>query len=296
MLFASLNFTNYKTINPCFYMKKYLLFVSSFAFGVIPLTFFSCSDDEGNTPVRPEIVVPLEKDGYKVVLNEEFDNISMDDLGLHSTHWLLDQNGWDASLLSLENGILTINAAIASEERSFIGKNYYNEEVTKLLNKTSGIVHSEGLYGNAAGYLEVKIKFPADGDRLYPFIYIMDDNWGETPYGFTGFYHGGPNSSTLANITTVTFYPNQTTFAKGNSLGSHDDIDTMNEFNVFGIEWDRRGNIKYYLNGEWAKGSSVEWIDEDSKIYFMIGMLMDKEAEAPTRGIEVDYIRWYSKI
>lgn len=170
--------------------------------------FLNACDRTAEPEPEKLVELPLEKEGYTVLLNEEFEQATGSRLHLPTTHWLIYKNGWKESLAFVADGKLMLDAAILGQEENFSGKTYDNKEVDYKTRQAGAVIHSQDKYMLTEGYLEVKERFPEGGENLFPGIKIMSDDWGNWPSGFAAFegFEGLSSSLNIKNFSMLSVH------------------------------------------------------------------------------------------
>ncbi|GAC1626859.1 MAG: glycoside hydrolase family 16 protein [Candidatus Acidiferrum sp.] len=204
---------------------------------------------------------PLPASAYKLVWSDEFNgtNGSQPD----SSKWTYDigGNGWGNHELEYytnrpENAHLQDgNLVITAKQESYMG----SDGVTR--NYTSARLKTEGLFAQAYGRFEARIKIPK-GQGMWPAFWMLGSNFrsvgwpqcgeidimeniGKEPGMIHGSLHG---PSTVAHTSDLT-----TTFSLPDGRNLADD------FHLYAVEWEP-GAVRFYLDANlYATFASSQW-------------------------------------
>ncbi len=274
-----------------FFIKLILFFIT-----LIPISFASCSKDEGTTSANDTIP---EIPGYTLVWNDEFDGQYINP---NKWSWEVNGDGGGNNELQyytalptnsyIENGRLIIKA---------IHENYQNREYTsaRLRTKDKG----DWLYGR----IEVSAKVPT-GVGTWPAIWMLPTDWA---------YGGWPASGEIDIMEHVGYDPNVIhgsihTKAYNHTIGTQKskqlNIPTATtQFHVYAIEWFADhidffiDNYKYFTFNNENKG--WEYWPFDKRFHLILnlavggnwGGVQGVDVNAFPAKMEVDYVRAYKK-
>lgn len=270
---------------------------SLFSCGMIAILFLlniACSTDETQT------VTTLNT----LVWEDNFDRTSATDSLPDATKWGYNigtgANGWGNNELQYytsrpENVVLNTEGmlAITAIKEPYSGSNY-----------TSGRILTQGLYENAYGRYEARIKLPW-GQGVWPAFWLLGDN------------SSGAGWPTIGEIDIMEYRGQEPTIVHGSVHGPgysggeaitksynllNDRFDT--DFHVFGIEWGP-AYINYYVddvlyNQITPADVTGDWVFDSNKFYIIMNVAVggsfagnpNVETVFPQTML-VDYVRVY---
>ncbi|WOC40410.1 glycoside hydrolase family 16 protein [Polaribacter sp. HL-MS24] len=277
--------------------SKYIPNTSLFISAMIAVLFFlniACSTDETQT------VTTLNT----LVWEDNFDRVSATDSLPDTTKWTYNEgtgdNGWGNNELQYytarpENVVLNTEGMleITAVKEFYMGANY-----------TSGRILTKGLYENAYGRYEARIKLPW-GQGIWPAFWLLGDN------------SSGAGWPSIGEIDIMEYRGQEPTIVHGSVHGPgysggeaitksfnllNDRFDT--DFHVFGIEWGPE-YINYYVddvlyNQITPADVSGEWVFNSNKFYIIMNVAVggsfagnpNNETVFPQTML-VDYVRVY---
>lgn len=270
---------------------------SLFSCGMIAILFLlniACSTDE------TQIVTTLNT----LVWEDNFDRSSATDSLPDATKWGYNigtgANGWGNNELQYytsrpENVVLNTEGMleITAIKEPYLGSNY-----------TSGRILTQGLYENAYGRYEARIKLPW-GQGVWPAFWLLGDN------------SSGAGWPSIGEIDIMEYRGQEPTIVHGSVHGPgysggeaitksynllNDRFDT--DFHVFGIEWGP-AYINYYVddvlyNQITPADVTGDWVFDSNKFYIIMNVAVggsfvgnpNVETVFPQTML-VDYVRVY---
>ena len=294
--------------------------------GVYDITFVQ--KDCTFTPVYQRVYAAGDTDDWNLVWNDEFNGTSLD-----SSKWdhqigrgtEYTDTGWgnqeeqyytDSTENSyVEDGKLTIKA-IKDDELGYTSARIRTTNV-ETGKKGSTYNDSWGLYNNAYGKIEAKMKLPA-GKGIWPAFWMLPENSKYGTWAASGEIDimeakGRLPEEIVGTIHYGGVWPNNTSTGKA----YHFEDSTFEEYHIYGIEWDP-DEIRWYVDGElystlnnWYAEAGAEGnfpypapFDEEFHILFnmAIGGTFDSavssdQVEVGEDGVcmDIDYVRWYQR-
>jgi beta-glucanase (GH16 family) len=267
-----------------------------------------CSVDRLPTPPVPPPPSPA---GWTLVWSDEFNG--PDGSAPDPSKWTYDTGGkgWGNSELEcytnrLQNAqIKGGNLVIAAEQESVP----FACSSGSMNNYTSARLKTHGLFGQAYGRFEARIKIPA-GQGMWPAFWMLGNNittagWptcgeidimeniGREPGTVHGSLHGPSTTSSTSDATSIFTLPAGQAFA--------------DDFHLFAIEWEP-GVVRFYVDtnlyatftqSEWPTGGT--WVF-DHPFFIILNVAAggtwpgspDSTTVFPQQML-VDYVRVYSK-
>ena len=280
-----------------------------------PILFLSllvcgCHINRDPPPPRPPIPPPLASaSGWTLVWSDEFkgpDGSSPD-----PKKWAYDQGGkgWGNEELEcytnrLQNAhIQSGNLVITTQKENFACSDGLSS------NYTSARLKTQGLFSQAYGRFEARIKIPA-GQGMWPAFWMLGDNitiagWptsgeidimeniGKEPGTVHGSLHGPSSAKRTSDATALFSLPAGQGFA--------------NDFHLFAVEWEP-GVVRFYVDtnlyatftqSHWPVGGA--WVF-DHPFFLLLNVAVggtwpgspDSSTQFPQQML-VDYVRVYTK-
>jgi len=266
------------------------------------LLIFSCAGG-ATSPPSPSTA------GYKLVWSDEFNG--SDGSAPDSRKWVAETggNGWGNNELEyytnrLQNAqIKSGNLVITALKETYTGA----DGVTR--NYTSARLRTKGLFSQAYGRFEARIKIPA-GQGLWPAFWMLGNNidsvgWpacgeidimeniGKEPATVHGSLHGPSTTSRTSDATAAFSLPAGQNFA--------------DDFHLYAVEWEP-ATVRFYVDAnlyatftqsQWPAGGT--WVF-DHPFFLLLNVAVGGDwpgsPDATTvfpQQMLVDYVRAYSK-
>jgi beta-glucanase (GH16 family) len=217
------------------------------------LLFFSCG---GGATLQPP---PLAS--YKLAWSDEFSG--PDGASPDSSKWTYDTggNGWGNNELEYYTNraqnaqIKGGNLVITAQKEIFTG----SDGVTR--NYTSARLKTQGLFSQAYGRFEARIKIPA-GQGIWPAFWMLGnditsngwpkcgevdimENIGKEPGTVHGSLHGPSNTGPTSDATATFSLPSGQNFA--------------DDFHLYAVEWEP-GTVRFYVDADlYATFTQPQW-------------------------------------
>jgi len=272
-----------------------------FAFAAFPL---SCGD--GGVMVPPPIP-PLT--GFVLSWSDEFNGA--DGSTPDASKWTYDLGGggWGNNELetytnrAVNAQIKGGNLVITAQKETFTGADGISRDYTSARLKT------QGLFAQAYGRFEARIKIPA-GQGMWPAFWMLGndiatngwpkcgeidimENIGREPVIVHGSLHGPSSTAPTSDKTSTVTLPNNANFA--------------NDFHVYAVEWEP-GEVRFYVDSNnyatfqkanWPAGGT--WVF-DHPFFILLNVAVggnwpgspDVTTQFPQQTL-VDYVRVYTK-
>lgn len=203
----------------------------------------------------------IDLDDFTLVWSDEFDEDELDKSKWGYEWWVTARKGgyWHEDMVSVRDG----NLVISAEYKDTPLENYYYEKWHDSIDFApykpgwyTGIVTTRGKYEQCYGYYEVRCILPAATGMWSAFwmmnegVYNIDNSGrdGTEVDVFESFYYkdyafGGDY------ISTGIHYDGYGADSKGDTIGkSYLKNDPYNEYNTYGVEWNKDEYI-FYING-----------------------------------------------
>jgi beta-glucanase (GH16 family) len=252
---------------------------------------------------------PLPPASYKLVWSDEFSG--PDGASPDSSKWTYDVggNGWGNNELEYYTNrtknaqIQGGNLVITAQKETYTG----SDGATR--NYTSARLKTQGLFGQAYGRFEARIKIPA-GQGMWPAFWMLGnditsngwpkcgevdimENIGKEPGTVHGSLHGPSTTGRTSDVTAPFSLPAAHNFA--------------DDFHLYAVEWEP-GTIRFYVDtalyatfnsSQWPTGGT--WVF-DHPFFVIINVAVGGDWPGPPDGTTVfpqqmlvDYVRVYSK-
>ncbi len=248
-------------------------------------------------------------EGYALIWSDEFNGKNGSQLDPSKWTYDIGGNGWGNHELEyytnrrenarIENG----NLVITAREEPYRGPNGAEFDYTSARLKT------QGLFSQAYGRFEARIKLPA-GQGLWPAFWMLGDNFasagwpkcgeidimenvGKEPGINHGSLHGPSSTNATSDLTATISLP------AGQTLS--------NDFHVYAVEW-QPDAIRFYLDANlYATFSAAQWPAGgtwvfDHRFFLILNVAIggdwpgspDDTTEFP-QNMLVDYLRVYKR-
>jgi beta-glucanase (GH16 family) len=265
------------------------------------LLLFSCGGGAMLQPPPPA--------SYKLAWSDEFSG--PDGASLDSSKWTFDVggNGWGNNELEYYTNrtqnaqIKGGNLVITAQKETYTG----SDGVTR--NYTSARLKTQGLFSQAYGRFESRIKIPA-GQGMWPAFWMLGnditsngwpncgevdimENIGKEPGTAHGSLHGPSSIGRTSDVTAPFSLPAGQNFA--------------DDFHLYAVEWER-GTIRFYVDTAlyatfhsslWPSGGT--WVF-DHPFFVILNVAVGGDWPGPPDGTTVfpqqmlvDYVRVYTK-
>lgn len=276
--------------------------------------------DLGKVPDGP--TVDMSKFDPVPVWEDNFDGTELDKSKWGYTWWETMRKGgyWHEDMVSVRDGNLVISAQYLKEPL----ENYYYDSWHDVINFDeykpgwyTGVITTQGKYEQCYGYFEVRCKLPA-ATGMWSAFWMMNDKVvdvdgtgkdGTEVDIFESMYYKDywwGNDAVISGIV----YDGYGEHKKGDSIGKiYVEGDPYNEFNTYGLEWNKKEYI-FYINGvetgrlstggvsqnpeylilscEFAGSDGVQWSDRHGT-----GEISKTPEENWPAEFVVDYVKCY---
>lgn len=243
---------------------------------------------------------PLSYEGYKLVLNEEFNFNSIEGSFVEELgDGCPDACGWgggEFQFYQSENVFVNDGKLILKAKK----------EQKDSFQYTSGRVSSKGIQSFGYGRIDVRAKFPK-GQGMWPAIWLRGDNISEVGWPNSGQINiaemkGGPAKGNKTIIGSLFWSENNN--IKFDSNGLTIDSDLNDKFHVYSIIWDKEG-VSWLLNNHEFSNHKFTPINKNTfekQFHLIINLAVggdlilppDENTEFPQELI-IDYIRFFEK-
>jgi beta-glucanase (GH16 family) len=279
-----------------------LVFAPLFLAGVVLL--LSCG---GGATLQP-----LPAKGFTLVWSDEFNG--RDGSPPDSSKWAFDLgaggNGWgNNELESYTNRTQNAQIKTGNLVITALKEDYTDPKDGVLRHYTSARMKTQGLFSQAYGRFEARIKIPA-GQGMWPAFWILGndissvgwpkcgeidimENIGKEPFTVHGSLHGPSTAGPTSDLTAPFSLPAGQNFA--------------DDFHLYAVEWDP-GTIRFYLDtnlyatfnqSQWPAGGA--WVF-DHPFFLILNLAVggnwpgspDNTTVFPQQML-VDYVRVYTK-
>lgn len=215
--------------------------------------------DLGKVPDGP--TVDMSKFDPVPVWEDNFDGTELDKSKWGYTWWETMRKGgyWHEDMVSVRDGNLVISAQYLEKPL----ENYYYDSWHDVINFDeykpgwyTGVITTQGKYEQCYGYFEVRCKLPA-ATGMWSAFWMMNDKVvdvdgtgkdGTEVDIFESMYYKDywwGNDAVISGIV----YDGYGEHKKGDSIGKiYVEGDPYNEFNTYGLEWNKNEYI-FYING-----------------------------------------------
>ncbi len=254
----------------------------------------SCSEEDGNQqPIPGEDKELIDLSNYTLVHQEDFSEISDIDDTEYETTYLAADCHFSKNLLTVENNTLVLSAELLAEELAGKAQWFGGEEVNFSSKVVTSAVAGNSAEAQTEGYVEIKANFPAVSSQAYPKFMLYQPS-AEYPAGEAGI----TSRNFLLQDNRLTFVSLAVT-AQNRSSFENDGIDRninfAGQYNTYGLAWNSKGYVKFYLNGEKIGSSTyVDWIKQGKAANWAIYLQIDPDNyEDLGQKLQVDYIKVY---
>jgi beta-glucanase (GH16 family) len=253
---------------------------------------------------------PIEKDGWTLIFNDEFDNSTLDTTNKWQTRAnfmvrpTLPPNPWgvypfydvtnplqyfDNSCFLLNNSVLTITSEY--DPKSFDYTNPSTAEQSHWdIDYKSGWL--ETLQAFHYGFFEIRCKIP-DASGSWPAFWFIGDPWPPEIDVFEFFTSDFTKSIQKTNIHWGSSKADKKQKSKGYRI-----CDAGKDFNIYGFEW-REGHMKWYFNNVLIRTEREHMNEFIYPMKLIVGSGMEDYFSNPAiinglpHKFEIDYVRIY---
>ena len=265
-------------------MKRLFILITIIIIGIIiaiavgmPLPE-SLQDILPNAAPKPN---PVNKPGYKLIFQEEFNSAKLDLTRWNTQYWWGRVNGQELqyyaeNALTVDTGKLTIQA----KRQKNGDKNY-----------TSGVITSLDKFSFQYGYVEVYAKVPK-GRGLWPAFWLLSTTQNDrSEIDVFEIIGHEPNT-----VYMTTHYINENGTPKFRQ-GKHRGVDYSNGFHIYAVEW-TENDIIWYIDGVERYRESTHIPHE--QLYLLANLAVGGKWPGNPDGktvfpahYQIDYIRVY---